>query len=199
MSTEGLKRIIDGFAGRSKLPVEISEIRDAIVAYGFRDEILIRGEAADPGKVRGLFYQYTKNDTVYAPPTLCTIVVYNSLLPVPWQRLVSAKELVHVFDGDIEQTDTPDEVVDLLEKLVGPMSTDDAGVADLMALSDKLALYKCLPLLIPRAARTAAIAQISNGNRSLEQIAAQACIPEVYCKLVLSATWEPIEARLLEL
>jgi hypothetical protein len=69
-----------------------------------------------------------------------------------WQRLVCAKELIHVMDGNAEKTNTSDELQGLIDKIIGPLSTEDFGLADLMAAKDKLAIYQALGVIFPDAA-----------------------------------------------
>ena len=87
-----LARLIAKFAGVAELPVEIPEVRDAIVALGFQDDIVFVPENIDPGKLRGVIYRYTKRDGVYGEPKLCTLIVYSQNLPIEWQRVVCGKE-----------------------------------------------------------------------------------------------------------
>ncbi|WP_439543273.1 hypothetical protein [Hyphomicrobium sp.] len=122
------KKLISEFADRSEVPVEIDEIRDAIVKLGMQDEIVFIGNDVDPGQIWGAIYQYTKAIAVYSPPEFHTIIGYNTRLPIPWQRVVCCKELVHLFDRKEERTNTPEHVKELAEKILGPMSSDEFGL-----------------------------------------------------------------------
>ena len=82
------------------------------------------------------FINFTRRPGVYAPPDFCTLVIYSSHLTSDWQLLV-CEELIHVMDGKYEKTKTPDELQGLIEKIIGPLSTEDFGLADLMAAKEK--------------------------------------------------------------
>lgn len=131
-------------------------------------------------------------------PRSVTHIVYTTQVPVAWQRVICAKELVHIFDRKAEKTDTPDEVSELIEKILGPLSTEDYGFADLQAAADRLALYQCLPLLFPTAALGQAKAAIDSGEMTVEQVAEAACIPLGFVRLILSDDWEKLNGFLCE-
>lgn len=189
-----LLTLIQQFSEVAELPVEIPEIRDAIVKLGFQDEVIFHPEPIDPAQLRGIFYQYTLRDPPpYGDQRLCTLVVYSGLLPVDWQRVVCGKELVHVMDARAAHTKSADEINDLLVKLLGPLSTEDFGLADFVALKDKLALYQILPVLFPDAARKAAAAKLAAHEQTIEGIAAWACLPLRLTRLVMADDWAAIE------
>jgi hypothetical protein len=171
MTQAGYNLVTEELAKVDDLPVEINQIRDVIINNGFQDEIIITGQPAEPRVIRGMFYQYTTREYVYSLPTLCTMIIYNTNLPLEWQRLAAAKELVHIFDRSAEKTNDPDEVMGMIDRLLGPMATDDATQQNLMALTDQIALYKCLPWLIPAAAREKCCELIAQGVTTAERVA----------------------------
>ena len=189
MSSDGLKKLIAAFREVDALPVEVEDIRQKIIDLGFQDEIIIQGVHGDPGHIKGVFYQYKMTPAVYAEKILCTVIGFNLANPLPWQRLSCAKELMHVFDDDLERTNTAAELDRLMDKLLGPMSTDDVGLADLMALKDKMALYEAIPILFPIAARNACLNALAAGFIAKEEVIIQACLPPPICELVLGDDW----------
>lgn len=192
-----LIQVVQTFAGITDLPIEIPEVRAEIVRLGYQDRIIFSGQDADPGKCRGVFYQYTTRDGVYADPVLTTLIGYNSRVSVPWQRMVCCKEMVHLMDRAVEQTQTAEEVEGLLDKLLGPFSTEDYGIADLMAAHDRLALYQALPILFPDAARAEALTELQAGRKTLEQIAEWAVLPPVLVTMVLAENWPALKNDLM--
>ena len=179
------------------LPVEIETIRKSIVGLGVQDQIIIDGRPADTGRIRGVFHRYTTRDGLYGEPIRTTLIGYNTNLDLAWQRLACCKELMHVFDDPIEETKTQDELQTLIDKLLGPMSTDDIGVADLMAHADRIATYRCLSILLPEASRLVCRESINLGKSTLVQVAAAACIPELYARFVLRDDWPEVLRVLL--
>lgn len=192
------KKLISEFATRNEVPVEINEIRDAVIKIGMQDKIVFIGKSVDTQKIWGAIYQYTTHSSPYAQPDLHTIIAYNTDLPVPWQRVVCCKELVHIFDRKEERTNTPEHVVELAEKILGPMSSEDFGFGDVMALKDKIALYQSLPLLFSNAARDAAISAISAGRKTEKSVAEAAALPVSLVKLMLSDEWPAIAEEFLK-
>jgi hypothetical protein len=181
-----------------QLPVEIEEVRDALVALNIQDEIIFSPEDIDPKMLRGFLYRYTKRPGVYAAPELVSLVVYSSQLPIEWQRVVCSKELVHILDSPGESAKTPEQVQEFLDKLLGPISTEDYGLADLMAANDRLAVYQALPLLFPRAARERVMARRKREEVTINQIAEWAMLPVEFMDLVLGDEWPTICEILLD-
>jgi hypothetical protein len=192
-----LQRVVEAFGGTTDLPIEIPDVRDEVTRLGFQDQIIFSGQDADPGKCRGVFYQFTTRDRPYSDPVLQTLIVYNSRLSVPWQRMVCCKEMVHLMDRRVEQTRTSDEVQGLLDKLLGPFSTEDYGIADLMAAHDRLALYQALPILFPDAARADALAELAANRKSKTEIYEWTALPPVLVEMVLDESWPALKHDLM--
>lgn len=193
-----LKELIERFADRTELPIEVEEIAQAIIELGVQDEIHFVDVDADPSKIHGAFVRFTYRPQMYGDPVFVTHIPYNKNEPLEQQRVVCAKELIHIFDDNIEETDTEDEVPEFLDKLLGPLTTDDFGVADYMAAKDKFALYQCLPLLFPRAALQVARAAIENKDRTLEEIAEWAKLPRNIVDFMLKPEWEELNGKLTD-
>lgn len=190
-----LAKLIEQFASVSELPVEIPEMRDAIVKLGYQDDITFVPQPIDPAKLRGVIAKYTRHKAVYGEPELCTIIVYSDVLPLDWQRVVCGKELIHVMDARVEQTRTIDEMNDLIVKLLGPLSTEDFGLADLIAAKDKFALYQALPILFPDAAREKALVKLNTQAKTMEQIAEWSALPLSLTQLVMSDAWPDLKSN----
>ncbi len=188
-----LQRLLERFDPIKELPVEIPDLRDAIMQIGFQNEIrFIPCDKMNPAQLRGVFYQFTRHPRPYADPEFWTLIIYSSQMSREWQRLVCAKELIHVMDGNAEKTKTPDELQGLIDKLIGPLSTEDFGLADVMAAKDKLAVYQALGVLFPDAARIDALKALQAG-KTREQIMQQASIPIQFASLVLADEWPDIK------
>jgi hypothetical protein len=189
-----LKQLLERFDPIRVLPVEIPELRAAIMQIGFQDEIrFIPCAKMNPAQLRGVFYQFTRHPAPYAAPEFWTLIIYSSLMSQEWQRLVCAKELIHVMDGKAEKTKTPEELQGLIDKIIGPLSTEDFGLADLMAAKDKLAVYQALGVIFPDAARDDALQAIGNGSKTRQQVMEQASIPMQFVNLVLADEWPSIK------
>lgn len=192
-----LKRVVDVLRGRTLLPIEVSEIADAIVAQGCTDIIFFKGiDGESTSTIHGAFWRYSRRPGLYADPEYIVLIPYNNSDSLQWQRVTCAKEMVHIFDSDLERTDEADEVVDLIDRLLGRMSTDDFGIVDLMASKDKLALYYCLPLLLPKAALDQARAEVNSGRKTPADVAVDANMPVGLVKLMLNIQWDTLNGQL---
>ena len=191
-----LTKLIDYFSEVVQLPVEISEIVNKISEMGIQDEIYLFEADTDPTRLRGGFNQFTYRPGVYAEPRFVTHIVYSKNVDIPWQRAICAKELVHLFDSEVAKTDTETEVSQLLDRLVGPLSSEDYGLVDLQAAKDRLALYQSLPLLMPKAARDVARQALKDGTHTIDEIADWACMPRELVALVLSDEWVPLNGAM---
>lgn len=191
-----LRRLVERFQDRTKLPIEIEEIRDVLIDLGVQDKIIFSPELLDTGILRGAYYQWCEHAAAYGEPILTTLIVFPANEDLAWQRAICAKELVHVCDKQIVKTQTPEMVEELAQKVVGPFETRSATPADLMAAVDKLAQYQGLNLLFPAAARKLARAKIASGEKTYEEIADWASIPEQYARLVLEESWDALSELL---
>lgn len=192
-----LKKIVASLKDRTALPVQVEEIAQTIISEGIQDIIYFKGiEGEDPAQIHGAFWRYTRRTTLYGDPQFIALIPYNASDSIEWQRVTCCKEMVHLFDSDLERTDKEDEVTALLDRLLGRMSTDDFGLADLMAGKDKLALYYCLPLLLPKAALNIARADVEAGTRTPKQVAKDAGMPLGLVLMMLNPEWDTLNGHL---
>ncbi|AOO81428.1 hypothetical protein BHK69_14050 [Bosea vaviloviae] len=160
---------------------------------GIQDRIVFcLDNEMDPQILRGVYYQYRYRPKLYGDYENVSLIVYCGGLSTAWQRIICCKEMVHICDSEVEKTNTSEEIDGLIDRLLGPMSGEDFDVFDIMATKDKLALYQCLPLLLPEHARETGIAEIKSGAKTLDVVAAEACIPVNFAKLILSDEWPSI-------
>jgi len=194
-----LRNLVEVFQDRVTLPIEVTEIRTAIQTIGFQDRIILSARTLDTEVLRGTFYQWTERATLYGEPQLVTLVIYPENINICWQRLICAKEMVHVCDQQIAKTVDIEAIVKLAEKLLGPSKAEATDVTDVMALVDKLAQFQALDLLFPKAARAVAKLKLADNSKTLLEIAEWAKIPQQYVELALTDQWETISARFLSM
>lgn len=193
-----LRRLLESFAERDSLPIEINEVRDTIVALGIQDRIVLTSVNQPTEEIRGVFYQWTESDGLYRPPVFCTSISYSSRLSLPMQRVVCCKELVHIFDTAGATTKTREEVVRLTERLMGPATTDEISEADFSASTDRVAIYFAMAILLPKKVRDAAIPRVRSGELSVEQLAVASQLPEGMVDLILSEKWADMLALMMD-
>jgi hypothetical protein len=193
-----LKRLIEKFDSVEVLPVEIEEIRAAIISLGVQDRIILCADSEmDPTLLRGFFYRYRYRSVVYGDPENTTLIAYSSSETRAWQRVICCKEMIHIFDDEVEQTNTLDELDGLIKRLLGPLSSDHVSICDLMAARDRLALYQAIPLLFPLAARELALRAIATGSKTFEQIVEASCLPSELVRLVFMDEWPRLSSKLV--
>jgi hypothetical protein len=191
-----IKDLVEEFAGRSELPIEVHEITTVVREKHYQDELFLKPVDAQSGALLGMFHQYNRSVAVYAEPVLVTEILYNKNVSVEWQRVVCCKELVHLSDKLTERVSKLDEVDRLVEKLLGPLSSEDYGFTDLVAAKDKLALYQCLPLLFPYTSVIIGREALSTGRKTLDEIADWAQVPVDLIKFMLDEGWDRISQEL---
>lgn len=96
---------------------------------------------------------------------------------------------MHILDSETEKTETLAELDGLLNRLLGPLSSEDFDIFDIMAAKDRLALYQAIPFVFPEAARQDAINAIRSGRLTEEQVAVRACVPLRFIRLALTDEW----------
>lgn len=192
-----IQQLARHFEARKELPIEIFEVRDAIIQLNIQDNIILSAEDMDPANCRGAFYQYTQQKAVYGEPEFISLIVYSQHLTIPWQRMVCCKEMVHILDKQEGKTNKREEVIALADKLLGPLSSEDYGMADFMATTDKLALYQGLAILFPLAARSHAISKLKTG-KTIPEIADWASVPEPLIAFALEPSWPELRGQILD-
>lgn len=193
------KRLLEKLKAVESLPIEITELRDHIIEIGVQDRIIICIEDMDPRILRGMLYQYSHRPILYGEIEQVSLIVVSEHMSPEWKRLVCAKEMVHILDGPSEQTNTPEDVMGLIEKLLGPLSTEDVSHTDYMALVDRIALYKGLALLFPDRARDWALTELSAGRKEIGDIASVVKIPEEFVSDVLDEAWPDMMKAFFEI
>ncbi|MEZ5752286.1 MAG: hypothetical protein R3D60_10075 [Paracoccaceae bacterium] len=191
-----LKELVQQFENCLELPIEVEDIAAAIIRLGVADEIHFVPVAADPATIHGAFVRFRYHPVPYGDPVWVTHIPYNSADPLDLQRVVCCKEMMHIFDSDLERTDTRTEVPEFMDKLLGPLTTEDFGLADYMASKDKLAVYMCLPLLFPKAALQVAREAVKDRSRTPEEIAEWAKLPLRLVNLMIQEDWDTINGLL---
>jgi len=167
-----------------------------MVNLGIQDKIFCSPEDIDPKKLQGAFYQYTTRPVLYGDPQLITLIIYSQNVPIEWQRVICAKELVHLCDRARHKTMTVDELDALLAVLLGDKKDEDYGLADFQSHKDKLALYEALPLLMPTIARNHEKSALDAGSKTLKEIAVDAALPIQIVDFIMDDEWEYLKNTL---
>ncbi len=192
------RKLVEEFQNITSLPVEIPEICQAIVRLGAQEKVFISPEEMDTGKLKGVFYQYIERSGVYSDPERVTIIVYPANVNLEEQRAICAKELVHLCDKQVRKVKEPEQVRDLVSKLLGPSRSNGIDFADAIAATDILAQFQAMSLLFPQAARLIARQKIASGERTLEDIYKLVCAPTKLIDMMLEPEWDAISETLID-
>jgi hypothetical protein len=160
------------------------------------DEVHFVPVEADPDRIHGAIGRFRYRPRPYADPVWVAHIPFNSIDSLEIQRVTCSKELIHLFDSDLECTDTEEEVPAFIARLLGPFSSDDLGLADLMAGKDKLAVYMCLPLLLPKAALRILRREVVEERLTTVEAAQLACMPHDLVVLMLDENWDSVNGAL---
>lgn len=181
------------FDGKTELPVEIQEICDALVEMGYQDDIRVVGEEMDTEQLLGTYVQFTEpSGGMYSEPILVSLIVYPTNIDFESQRIVCAKELVHVCDANVSRTKEVDDIMELAMVLAGGASIGDEPRMTMKVAADILAQQKGLMLLFPKAARVIARQKIADGCITLEALAEQLKLPIGTVEDMLDEDWDKI-------
>ncbi len=116
------------------------------------------------------------------------------------QRVICCKELMHLFDGEVSLTRTPEDVSDLVDGVLdlskalssGPLTTTN------QTLLDHMALLMALAVLFPHEIRDDFIAAHDSGRMSVGDIAEEFDIPASCIPTLLNKAWDATRAILLK-
>jgi len=184
--------ILDHFAAYTNLPVRLSDIEGFILDRGFVDEIAYHPTDEDPGILAGMLYHIKASPPYrpYAGGRTFAHIVISEHLPLESQRVIAAKELMHIFDQDGFAASTREQV----EKLVSEIALPASVKAELQRLSpagqnDHNGILLGIAVLFPRDAREELRSVYANGHLGDEEIASLAEIPEAFIPLIMSDGW----------
>ena len=186
------------FDQRDTPPVEIWEIRDALVAMDCQDEIVLVPEEMNLDKLRGTCVQWKQRNAMYGEPKRASPIVYPSNAGVMLQRLICAKELVHVCDTVDTRTKEMDEIRELVQLLCGRYAFKSERTESMKFVADILAQGKAYMLLFPKAIRERARQKVSDGQLTIAELEKIAQIPAPTIEHLLDPEWDHVSRMLIQ-
>lgn len=179
------------FDGRTELPIEVQDICDALMEMGYQDDIRVVEEEMDTTQLLGTYVQFTEPaGGMYSESQLVSLIVYPSNLPSEIQRIICAKELVHVCDARVSKTSNPQDIMELAQVLSGRAAIGDEPRMTMKVAADMLAQQKGLMLLFPKAARAIARQQINDNAITLDELSDLLQLPAATVEDMLQEDWE---------
>lgn len=182
------------FDGKTELPIEIEEICKALVEMGYQDDIRVVGEEMDTNQLLGAYFQFTEPaGGLYSEPRMVSLIVYPSNIDDPTlQRMICAKELVHVCDAHVSRTSEPNDIMELAHVLSGRSSLGDEPRMTMKVAADMLAQQKGLMLLFPKAARVIARQKLAEEQTTLDDLADRLQLPVATVDDMIDESWDKI-------
>jgi hypothetical protein len=186
------------FSTFTRLPVKIDDIADYILERGLQDELTFHPVSVNTAILRGTIRQFIRHDAPYGEPIRVSQILYAESLDLAWQRLVCAKELVHIMDGIGEVTATPDEVERLVTEIVLPLDVQSVPELAPHTIADHVAVLTALGFLIPLDARQELLLPFREGRIDVATVADLAQVPEHYVPIVMADKWPSILCQLAQ-
>ena len=184
-------KLLAKFDECENLPIEISEIQTALVQLGCQDEIYVDAVEMDTTQLMGTFDSWVTHKAVYGDPVHITQIGYHANFDIKLQRMICAKELVHICDPRIAQTRTLEDIKDLLELLPFILiNPNDHGNLSPAQRAEITAVEKGLMLLFPKRVRAKARGLLAENKLTLEILEEKALIPRDQLEKMLDKDFE---------
>jgi hypothetical protein len=187
-----IKKLIAELSRRENVPIDLqSEVvplvrsmcgHENLEIYFWSKEFqeqILKGEIAH--------WDYPDNGTVKN----VIDIDYPKNLGRDWQRMICAKELVHVLDPIDTRVMTDAAFDAFCEKLVLPPEFHDP-VDGMQVWSDRLAVYQAVAILFPWACRELFSGPYKARKITADFIASTVDIPVRYVKLVMTDGWQQV-------
>lgn len=187
------------FDGRTELPIEIQDICDALVQMGYQDDIRVVPEEMDLTQLLGTYVQWREPNGMYGESKWVSLIVYPSNVDPMSQRMICAKELVHVCDAHVAKTNDPNDIMELAQVLSNKGTINDGmQITSMKVATDILAQGKALMLLFPKAARFIARQRIADGTLTVEKLEEICQLPRRTLEDLLDPGWEDFATLLAQ-
>lgn len=175
--------------------VNRNAIRDKIIeltgASGFR---FFCDHELNPEELCGYYLSPGNDDHQFARQAGGKhVVAFAKSLNNCWQRFVVLKEMMHLFDGPLEKTNTAD---DLESIFVGMLDPDFDGRISPQCLSEFKCFWMALGVVCPERIRAGLQQQRDAGTMSELEIAKYLRIPEAYIGRLFHPKFKDMMARL---
>lgn len=142
---------------------------------------------------RGYFLSIKNQDNSFVQKFGCNLIVLARGQNDCWDRFVSTKEMMHLFDNDGEPTDSPEKFESLLTEWEAPSANPSN-----QTISDYKGLWMALACLCPEKNRLEFKELREKGHIDDYGIALKLKIPEQYVPHLFRPTYEEIVEILLK-
>ncbi|MEO0785814.1 MAG: hypothetical protein AAFY10_08950 [Pseudomonadota bacterium] len=193
--------LFETFSLHQKLPITIDSIIETLLEKGYVQHNLLHEVFQEEIVISGMLIRrqkcvaYTSNNGFVDVAD----IVYEGGLSDEGQRLVLAKELLHICDSEEATSRTDATVNDLTRELTLPTEL----LAELVHMrpethADNLGLVRAVAILFPKECRDELKPAFDEGRLPIEIIHKMVDIPLPFIELVMSDQWDAIYETLAE-
>jgi hypothetical protein len=180
-------KLINEFAKREIVPVEVDEVVAYIRALGIVDEIYFWDADFNTRFVKGTLHLWEYPMEGWTNRVADVYTAKSDT--VEERRLAQTKELLHILDQRIDRVNTPEDVAGLIGKIVLPANLMDAATDGDHALSDRIAILHAVAVLFPITARDMLLPMFRDKKITVGEIAKLVALPEPYVTFAMSDVW----------
>lgn len=191
-----LKKLFEIFDTYEILWIDINDIRDQIIDFGIQDEINFNFVKMDEAIVRGFLHRYTLPNGVYTDPKLVSDIYIAESLDENWQRVVAAKELLHILDNKETTAQSVEAVDALLDNLSLPPEVRQYTKS---SLNDRARLISAIAILVPKECRTIIRRLYRDKKLNPNEISRFAKIPHRFTSMLINEEFEDTLAMIHEI
>lgn len=181
--------IYEHFACYTKLPIKLADVKAFIIEREIVSEIFRYPVDLNPSVLRGGYHLYRELAAPYIERRLIARIGYPRTASEAYRRLITVKEMLHVYDPQDATAPTKDEVESLISDLLVEEAEKEIGLA---AAVDHSKLLNALCILLPRDALDIIRPEYKKGNVTIEAIAEEAKVPKSYVTIALTDAWRNV-------
>lgn len=188
-----IDKLLERFDPVETLPVDVNEVRDALIEFGVQDEIEFHFVSIDSQKIRALLHRYTYQNSVYGDPIFHSDIIIardQGEEDESWQRLGATKELLHITDCANITAESQRAVEKLFRHLSLPSELRTPDLNTNSALNDRMRIFLALAILVPKKCRAKLRELYDKDLLSPREIALLARIPERYGDVVIGEEFD---------
>lgn len=182
------------YCQEQRIPVSRKKIKAKLLEITGKDKLAFAVSSnLNPRDVRGMFLSIQSNHA-WAQQHGCDVVVLSRAIwekspngNYCWDRFITTKEMMHLFDTDEEMSDTGAKFDEILTALF--LTYDGSSP---IVHSETKCFWRAMGVLIPEGPRREFTQKVSAGNMTFYDVALKFRIPEQYVGFILSDKYELI-------
>lgn len=194
----------------TEVPVLVDDVARILEKSGVRDDIEFVATDMDANIIKGFIHEWEYLPAPYAEPKIATRICYAESQNECWRRYICAKELVHLLDPELAKVNSSEKLRDLMIGMTIDLAPwlreigqgnggSPAPVApSIHCLTDYVAEWLALPVLVPPGHRQVAVEQFNAKRMSDWDVASTLRIPQKFVPFITSDLYEQFVGRILE-